>query len=55
MGTGEIKGFGVTLTIGVAASLFTALVVTRLIFNFLARPQLDQIAADVPSHPGHQA
>lgn len=35
MGTGEIKGFGVTLTIGVAASLFTALVVTRLIFNFI--------------------
>ncbi len=34
-GTGEIKGFGVTLTIGVAASLFTALVVTRLIFNFV--------------------
>jgi SecD/SecF fusion protein len=35
MGTGPIKGFGVTLTIGVAASLFTALVVTRLIFDFL--------------------
>jgi len=35
MGTGEIKGFGATLTIGVAASLFTALVVTRLIFSFL--------------------
>jgi len=35
MGTGEIKGFGVTLTIGVAAILFTALVVTRLIFDFL--------------------
>jgi SecD/SecF fusion protein len=35
MGTGEIKGFGWTLTIGVAASLFTAIVVTRLIFNFL--------------------
>jgi SecD/SecF fusion protein len=35
MGTGQIKGFGVTLTIGVAASLFTSLVVTRLIFNFL--------------------
>jgi SecD/SecF fusion protein len=34
-GTGEIRGFGVTLTIGVAASLFTALVVTRLIFNLL--------------------
>jgi SecD/SecF fusion protein len=35
LGTGSIKGFGVTLTIGVAASLFTALVVTRLIFDFL--------------------
>jgi SecD/SecF fusion protein len=40
MGTGEIKGFGVTLTIGVAASLFTALVVTRLIFNFLLERNL---------------
>src|SRR5207244_10345546 len=35
MGTGPIKGFGVALTIGVAASLFTALVVTRLIFDWL--------------------
>jgi SecD/SecF fusion protein len=35
MGTGEIKGFGATLSIGIAASLFTSLVVTRLIFNFL--------------------
>ncbi len=35
MGTGMVKGFGVTLTIGVAASLFTALVVTRVIFDFL--------------------
>jgi len=35
MGTGSVKGFGVTLTIGVAASLFTALVVTRLIFDLL--------------------
>jgi SecD/SecF fusion protein len=35
MGTGPIKGFGVTLTIGIMASLFTALVVTRLIFDFL--------------------
>jgi SecD/SecF fusion protein len=40
MGTGEIKGFGVTLTIGVAASLFTALIVTRLIFNFLLERNL---------------
>ncbi|MEO7677081.1 MAG: protein translocase subunit SecD, partial [Verrucomicrobiota bacterium] len=35
MGTGSVKGFGVTLTIGVALSLFTALVVTRLIFDLL--------------------
>ena len=35
MGTGPIKGFGLTLTIGVGASLFTALVVTRLIFDFM--------------------
>jgi SecD/SecF fusion protein len=35
MGTGSIKGFGVTLTIGVTASMFTSLVITRLIFDFL--------------------
>ncbi|HEY6227982.1 MAG TPA: protein translocase subunit SecD [Verrucomicrobiae bacterium] len=37
MGTGPIKGFGVTLTIGVAASLFTALVVTRLLFDWMLK------------------
>jgi SecD/SecF fusion protein len=35
LGTGTIKGFGVSLTIGVAVSLFTALIVTRLIFDAL--------------------
>ena len=35
MGTGSIQGFGVALTIGVTASLFTALVVTRMIFDFI--------------------
>ncbi|HKI68348.1 MAG TPA: protein translocase subunit SecF, partial [Verrucomicrobiae bacterium] len=35
MGTGPVKGFGVTLTIGVCVSLFTALVVTRLVFDWL--------------------
>ena len=35
MGTGPIKGFGVTLTIGVSVSMFTALVITRLIFDWL--------------------
>ncbi|HVY69222.1 MAG TPA: protein translocase subunit SecD [Verrucomicrobiae bacterium] len=35
MGSGPVKGFGVALAIGVALSLFTALVVTRLIFDWL--------------------
>ena len=35
MGTGPVKGFGVTLTIGVMVSMFTALVVTRLVFDWL--------------------
>ena len=35
LGTGPIKGFGFMLGWGVAASLFTALVVTRLVFDFL--------------------
>jgi SecD/SecF fusion protein len=35
MGTGPVKGFGVTLTIGVTVSMFTALVVTRLVFDWL--------------------
>jgi SecD/SecF fusion protein len=35
MGTGPVKGFGVTLTIGLSVSMFTALVVTRLIFDAL--------------------
>ncbi|MDL2268371.1 protein translocase subunit SecD [Desulfosarcina sp. OttesenSCG-928-A07] len=33
-GTGPIKGFAVTLTLGLVASVFTALVVTRTIFDF---------------------
>jgi len=35
MGTGPVRGFGWTLTIGVTASMFTALVVTRLIFDWM--------------------
>jgi SecD/SecF fusion protein len=35
IGTGPIKGFGLTLIIGITASMFTALVVTRVIFDFL--------------------
>ncbi len=33
-GTGPVKGFAVTLSLGVVASLFTALVLTRAIFDY---------------------
>ena len=41
-GTGPIKGFAVTLIIGIIASLFTAIVVTRFFFDLTygRRPQL---------------
>jgi preprotein translocase subunit SecD len=34
-GTGPVKGFAVTLSLGVIASLFTTLIVSRLIFDYL--------------------
>ena len=34
-GTGPIKGFAITLTIGITASMFTAIFVTHLIFDYL--------------------
>ena len=37
VGTGAVKGFAVTLAIGILSSLFTALFVTRLIFDYLFR------------------
>lgn len=35
LGTGPVKGFGVTLAIGICASIFCALVVTRFLVDFL--------------------
>ncbi len=61
VGTGPIKGFGLTLTIGIVVSMFTALFVTRFIYGFLvakevitevkfmqlfARPNIDFFAAN---------
>jgi len=34
-GTGPIKGFAVTLSLGIVASLFTAIIVSRMIFDYL--------------------
>ncbi len=33
-GTGPVKGFAVTLSLGVIASLFTSLIITRLVFDY---------------------
>ena len=44
-GTGPIKGFAVTLSIGIVASLFTAMVVTRFIFDlFLSKVRVKSLS-----------
>ncbi len=39
-GTGPIQGFALTLMIGIAASLFSALVIARLIFDIMVSKNL---------------
>ncbi|MBM4169454.1 MAG: protein translocase subunit SecD [Ignavibacteria bacterium] len=34
-GTGPVQGFALTLMIGILASLFSAIIITRMIFNFM--------------------
>ena len=34
-GTASIKGFAVTLSVGIVSSMFTALIITRLVFDFI--------------------
>lgn len=43
-GTGAIKGFAVTLTIGLVASVFTAIIVTRVIVEYIARRSGDTLS-----------
>jgi SecD/SecF fusion protein len=38
LGTGAVKGFGVTLTIGIFTTMFAAVVVSKLILEFLIHP-----------------
>jgi preprotein translocase subunit SecD len=49
LGSGPIRGFAVTLTIGVVASMFTAITVTRVFVDLVAgtrlAPRLEAIAA----------
>mgnify|MGYP006175117175 CR=1 FL=1 len=43
--TGAVRGFGITLTVGVAVSMFTALVITRMLVEIVMRSRR------VASHP----
>jgi preprotein translocase subunit SecD len=44
-GTGPVKGFAVTLCIGILANIFTAVYITRLIFDFLTlRPGVKRLS-----------
>ncbi|MFV1950714.1 MAG: protein translocase subunit SecD [Nitrospinota bacterium] len=44
-GTGPIRGFATTLAIGIMASMFTALFVSRVIFDFvLSRKKIDRLS-----------
>jgi len=44
-GTGPIKGFAVTLSIGLIANMFTAVLFTRMIFDFmLSRGRLERLS-----------
>ncbi len=40
-GTGPIKGFAVTLALGIVSSLFTAIVVTRVVYDLIFSTQKD--------------
>ncbi|HEV8338340.1 MAG TPA: protein translocase subunit SecD [bacterium] len=42
LGTGPIKGFATTLFIGVVISMFTAILVTRVLVDSVARPPIDR-------------
>jgi len=45
IGVGPIKGFGLTLMVGIIASMYTAIVVTRLIFDYiLARREVKNLS-----------
>lgn len=44
-GTGPIKGFAVTLGLGIISSMYTAIVVTRLVFEYLYNRQQNAKAA----------
>jgi len=42
-GTGPVRGYAVTLSAGVIVSMYTALVITRMVFGLLARTNIQQL------------
>jgi SecD/SecF fusion protein len=43
-GVGPIQGFAVTLMAGILSSLFTAIVVTRIVFDYLVAERKSLVA-----------
>lgn len=43
IGTGPVRGYAVTLSAGVLVSVYTALVITRMVFNLLAKTNIQQL------------
>ena len=43
-GTGAIKGFAVTLLIGIVTSMFSAIFISRLVFDFMTRRKADTLS-----------
>lgn len=42
-GTGPVRGYAVTLTAGVLVSMYTALVITRMLFDLIGRTQIQSL------------
>ena len=43
VGTGPVRGYAVTLSAGVLVSVYTALVITRMVFNLLAKTNIQHL------------
>lgn len=54
LGSGAVRGFGITLTAGIMVSMYTALMVTRMIFNIIvartSMPQLKMLSVIKPTN-----
>jgi len=43
-GTGAIKGFAVTLLIGIITSMFSAIFISRILFDFITRRRTEHLS-----------